>query len=126
MEKKRPFSAIRSHELASGVICVWVSGQVPIDENRNMIGKGNPEAQTVQCYRNIERHLKNVGGTLEDVVKTTIYITNMEHYQAINDARSRLLREPYPTSTLVEVKGLTSPDYLVEIEAEAMVMKMGD
>jgi enamine deaminase RidA (YjgF/YER057c/UK114 family) len=87
-----------------------------------VVGKGDAEAQVRQVWRNIETAVKSVGGTLQNVVKTTTYVTNIQHAAAVRQVRNELFRASNPpTSTLLVVAGLASPDYMVEIEAIAVV-----
>jgi enamine deaminase RidA (YjgF/YER057c/UK114 family) len=101
---------------------VYIAGQVSAGSNGNVVGKGDPEAQARQVWRNIEAAVKSVGGTLQNVVKTTTYVTNISYAAAVRQVREELYRSSNPpTSTLLVVAGLASPDYLMEIEAIAVV-----
>jgi enamine deaminase RidA (YjgF/YER057c/UK114 family) len=101
---------------------VYIAGQVSVGPDGNVVGKGEPEAQVRQVWRNIEAAVKAVGGTLQNVVKTTTYITNIQSAAAVRQVRDELFRASQPpTSTLLVVAGLASPDYLVEIESIAIV-----
>jgi 2-iminobutanoate/2-iminopropanoate deaminase len=88
----------------------------------NVVGKGDPEAQVRQVWRNIEAAVKVAGGTLQNVMKTTTYVTNIQYAAAVRKVREELFQSVNPpTSTLLVVAGLASPDYMVEIEAIAVV-----
>jgi enamine deaminase RidA (YjgF/YER057c/UK114 family) len=88
----------------------------------NVVGKGDPETQARQVWRNIEAAVKAAGGTLQNVVKTTTYVTNIQYATAVRKVREELFQASNPpTSTLLVVAGLASPDYMVEIEAIAVV-----
>jgi enamine deaminase RidA (YjgF/YER057c/UK114 family) len=101
---------------------VYIAGQVSAGADGNVVGKGDPEAQVRQVWRNIEAAVKAAGGTLQNVVKTTTYITNIQHTSAVRKVREELFQSSNPpTSTLLVVAGLASPDYMVEIEAIAIV-----
>jgi 2-iminobutanoate/2-iminopropanoate deaminase len=101
---------------------VYIAGQVSAGSDGNVVGKGDPEAQARQVWRNIEAAVKSVGGTLQNVVKTTTYVTNISYAAAVRQVREELYRSSNPpTSTLLVVAGLASPDYLMEIEAIAVV-----
>ena len=101
---------------------VYIAGQVSAGVDGNVVGKGDPEAQVRQVWRNIEAAVKASGGTLQNVVKTTTYVTNIQYAAAVRKVREELFQawNP-PTSPLLVVAGLASPDYLVEIEAIAVV-----
>lgn len=98
---------------------LYIAGQVPLDGDGNLVGPGDPGRQAEQCYRNIEAIIGHFGGTLANVEKITQYITDLNYRPLVSKPRDRAFRPPYPASTLVVVKGLASPDYLVEIEAIA-------
>ena len=101
---------------------VYIAGQVSAGADGNVVGKGDPEAQVRQIWRNIEAAVKSVGGTLQQVVKTTTYVTNIQYAAAVRKVRDELFQSSNPpTSTLLVVAGLANPDYLVEIESIAVV-----
>jgi 2-iminobutanoate/2-iminopropanoate deaminase len=101
---------------------VYIAGQVSAGTDGNAIGKGDPEAQVRQIWRNIEAAVKGAGGTLENVVKTTTYVTNIQYAAAVRKVREEVFQSlKPPTSTLLVVAGLASPDYMVEIEAIAVI-----
>lgn len=100
---------------------LYVSGQVAVDADGELVGRGDAEAQAEQCWRNIEAIVRHFGGDLDDVVKVTTYITNWGFRPLVSGPRDRRFNAPYPASTLVVVAALASPDFLVEIEAIAVV-----
>ncbi|MEK9659362.1 MAG: RidA family protein [Chloroflexota bacterium] len=100
---------------------VYIAGQVAADASGNVVGKGDPAAQVVQVYANLTRAMEAVGGTLADIVKTTVYVAGTEHLDAIRAARAGKFGSQPPTSTLLVVSRLANPDYLLEIEAVAYV-----
>lgn len=98
---------------------IWVSGQLPFDEQEKFVGKGDVKIQTEQCIKNIESVLGELGGSLDDVVQVTVFVKDMGHLKGIHEIRLKYFKEPFPTSTLVEVKGFVHPDALIEITAVA-------
>jgi enamine deaminase RidA (YjgF/YER057c/UK114 family) len=101
---------------------IYIAGQVSAGVDGNVVGKGDPEAQARQVWRNIEAAVKAAGGTLQNVVKTTTYVTNIQYATAVRKVREELFQASNPpTSTLLVVGGLASPDYMIEIEAIAVV-----
>ena len=98
---------------------IWVSGQLPFDKDGQLVGKGDIGKQTDQCIKNIVDVLSGLGGTLDDVVQVTVFVKDMGGLKTIHEVRLRHFREPYPTSTLVEVKGFVHPEALIEINAVA-------
>ena len=100
---------------------VYIAGMVAQDENGNVIGAGDAEAQTRQIWRNIEVAVSAAGGSLADIVKTTTYVTGIEHAGAVRAVRGELFPSNPPTSTLLVVSELANPAYVVDIESIAVV-----
>ena len=99
---------------------IFLAGQVARDGAGNDVGKGDMRAQIEQVGENIKDALESVGATLEDIVRTTTYVTDIDEYFKHADVRLRYFGNATPTSTTVEVRRLASPDHLVEIEAFAL------
>jgi reactive intermediate/imine deaminase len=105
----------------SGKRLIYVSGNVGIDANGQIVGKGDVAAQTRQTFRNIEAILAEAGATLKDVVKITTFLVPMNRYGEFAAVRAEVFGGQYPASSTVGVNALVSPDYLIEIEAVAVV-----
>ena len=105
----------------TGKQLIFVSGNVGVDANGQIVGKGDVGAQTRQIFRNIEAILAQAGASLKDVVKITTFIVPMERYGEFAAVRAEVFAGPYPASSTVGVSALVSPDYLIEIEAVAVV-----
>jgi 2-iminobutanoate/2-iminopropanoate deaminase len=100
---------------------IFVSGNVSVDADGQLVGRGDVGAQTRQIFENIEAVLVEGGATLKDVVKITTYIVPMERYAEFSAVRAEVFDGQYPASAAVGVASLVSPDYLIEIEATAVV-----
>lgn len=101
---------------------VFISGQVAIDGQGQLVGENDAEAQVEQVFRNLRTVVEAAGGTLDDIVNLHIYVTDAAYRPAVVAARQRHFKEgQYPASTYLVVSGLAVPQLLVEIEAVAMV-----
>lgn len=100
---------------------VFVSGQVATDANGELVGAGDAGAQSEQCFKNVEAALTAAGAGWDDVAKITCFLVNAADYPAYAAARQRLFPEHGPASSTVIVSALVRPEYLVEIEAYAVI-----
>jgi enamine deaminase RidA (YjgF/YER057c/UK114 family) len=105
----------------AGTKMLFISGQVALDENGRLVGKGDAAAQTEQILKNIRRILEDAGGGISSVVSWTWYFTNMDDRVKVLELRKRVLAGHAPASTGIEVSGLAQPDWLVEIECVASI-----
>ncbi len=107
--------------LAEGKRLLFIAGQTGVDADNNVVGKGDAGAQAEQVLKNMKAVLDEAGASFADIVKITTYITDPRFRDALTPARSKYFGANPPASTLVVVSGLASPDYLVEIEAIAVL-----
>jgi enamine deaminase RidA (YjgF/YER057c/UK114 family) len=101
---------------------VHVSGTTATDKAGNITGIGNPYMQAIQIMKNIQTALQAVDASLKDVVRTRIYVTDINNWEKIGQAHLEFFKEINPACTLVEVSHLISPEILVEIEVDAIII----
>lgn len=100
---------------------VYVSGTTALDERGRLVGLGDPAKQTAQALANIERALTEAGARMHDVVRTRIYVTNIDLWEKIGHAHAAAFGETRPATSMIQVEGLIEPSMLVEIEADAVI-----
>ncbi|MDR7555586.1 MAG: RidA family protein [Armatimonadota bacterium] len=107
---------------------LFVSGQVALDEQGNLVGRDDIWAQTGQVFANLRRTLEAGGSSLDQVVKLTVFVTRLEYLSMVREIRKRVFGPLgfYPASTAVVVRSLARPEWLVEIEAIAAVRDAGE
>lgn len=98
---------------------IYVTGTTATDENSNVVGSGDAYRQTIQSILNIERALKAFDCTLEHIVRTRMFVTDISRWEEYGRAHGEYFRDIMPATTMVEVSRLIDPDMLIEIEADA-------
>jgi 2-iminobutanoate/2-iminopropanoate deaminase len=100
---------------------VFISGMTARRADGSIAGLGDIEAQTRQVCENIKAAVEAAGGSMDDVCRVDVFVRNMEHFDLIHKVRREYFKPPAPASTMVEVCKMTSPDYLIEINAIAVI-----
>lgn len=106
-----------SHGIIASGRMLFVAGQVALDENGNLVGRGDAAAQTRQVLTNLQRVIESAGGRMGDVARSTVYLTSLDDRNAVAEVRKEFFPHPPPVNTLLVVSSLASPDFLVEIDA---------
>jgi enamine deaminase RidA (YjgF/YER057c/UK114 family) len=101
--------------------CIYVSGTVATGADGGIIGVDDPYTQATQALRNIGRALESFGADMTNVVRTRIYVVNIDQWKEIGKAHAEFFGRVRPATTMVEVRRLITPDVLVEIEADAVL-----
>lgn len=102
---------------------IFISGMTARRPDGTIAGIGNITEQTKQVLENIKSAVEAAGGAMDDICRVDVYVRNMEHFKEIHAVRSQYFKAPLPASTMVEICKMTSPDYLIEINAIAVLPK---
>lgn len=100
---------------------IEVTGTVAVDENSLLIGKNDAYTQTKYIIEKIERVLQKAGSSLKDVVRTRMFVTDITRWEEYGKAHGEFFKNIKPCTSMIEVKGLIAPEYLIEIEATAII-----
>jgi enamine deaminase RidA (YjgF/YER057c/UK114 family) len=98
---------------------IYVAGQLPFDKDGNLLGKGDIKTQTRRIFEQIKMIVEAGGGKMDDVVKVTVFVTDVRYREPYGEVRSEFFGPNPPASTLVQIGNLAIPDALIEIEAVA-------
>jgi len=100
---------------------IAVSGTTAVDENNHIVGKNDAYQQTIFIFQKIEKALNNLGATLENVIRTRMFVTNIKDWEEIGKAHGEFFKNIKPAATMVEVSKLIDHELLVEIEVDAII-----
>jgi enamine deaminase RidA (YjgF/YER057c/UK114 family) len=117
----KPFGAFSMVKIHEGGQLVHLKGQVSLDREGRVFGRGDMRLQVRKTLENIKAVLASLGGEMPDIVSLTQYATDIEQFMAAGDVRSEFFAEPYPVTTTVQVVRLYHPDLLIEITATAEI-----
>lgn len=101
---------------------IFVSGTAPVDAEGRVVAPGNGYGQARCCFKRIQAALQEVGADLEHVVRTRMFVTDISRWQDYAQAHREVFEEYPPVTTMVEVRSLITPEMLIEVEAEAIVI----
>ncbi|WP_036379263.1 RidA family protein [Muricauda sp. MAR_2010_75] len=102
---------------------ISIGGTAPLDTNGNTVGVGDIALQTEQCLKTIKIALEKAGSSLNDVVRTRMLLTNIEDWKIAADVKARYFRTIKPVDTVMQVSRFINPDWLIEIEVDAIMQK---
>jgi 2-iminobutanoate/2-iminopropanoate deaminase len=117
----RPVANYKMATRQEGGQLLYISGQVARDTNGNVVGTGDMRTQAREVFQNLRQVLQAAGGDLKDLMKITTYITNIEDFPTLAEVRSEVFQGELPASTLIVVKSLFHPDFLIEVEGIAAI-----
>ncbi|MEX2222700.1 MAG: RidA family protein [Candidatus Rokuibacteriota bacterium] len=116
-----PFGAFSMGVIQGDGQVVYLKGQVALDEDGQIVGKGDMRAQTRKTWENIQGVLSSIGGTMRDIVSLTHHVTDIDEFMKTGDIRREFFSEPFPVTTTVQVVRLYHLDLMVEITATAEI-----
>jgi len=100
---------------------LYIAGQVAKDVEGNLVGKGDFETQARQVFTNLKSILDEAGGRIENIVKMTTFLTHFDYIETYRNVRDEFIQEPYPPNTLLIVDSLAMAEYMIEVEAIAIL-----
>jgi reactive intermediate/imine deaminase len=100
---------------------LYIAGQIAQDAAGNTVGRGDMEAQATQVFTNLKNIVEEAGGSLGDIVKMTTLLTHFASVETYRSVRNRFFADPMPPNTLMIIESLASPDFLIEVEAIAVL-----
>ena len=100
---------------------IEVTGTVAVDDNSNLVGGNNAYEQTKFIIQKIEKVLQKAGASLKDVVRTRMFVTDISRWEEYGKAHGEFFKDIKPFTSMIEIKGLIAPEYLIEIEATAII-----
>jgi len=105
---------------------IEISGTVAVDESGRVVGKGDPAAQAEYIFEKVEKVLGKLGASLYDVIRTRMYVMNIDDWEPVGRVHGEYFSEIKPATSMVEVSALIGPEYLVEVEVSALLNDSND
>ena len=102
---------------------IYMAAQAPVDQEMKLVGKGDIVKQTEQVYENIKRVLEAAGATTADIVKVTYYLKDLDDMEKTGPVFAKYFQKPYPPATALQVIRFPEPDFLIEVDAIAVINK---
>ncbi len=121
LKLKNVHSTIGYSHAAKAGNTLYIAGQIAQDVDGNLVGKGDFEAQVRQVYANLKDIMEEAGSSLQNIVKMTTFLTHYSYIETYRSVRNEYLSEPFPPNTLLIIDSLALPDYMVEVEAIAVL-----
>jgi len=100
---------------------LYIAGQIAQDVDGKLVGRGDFEVQVRQVYENLKNIVQEAGGTLQNIVKMTTFLTHFSYIDTYRSVRNQFFPEPCPPNTLLIIESLALPDYMIEVEAIAVL-----
>ncbi|MBI4641368.1 MAG: RidA family protein [Candidatus Tectomicrobia bacterium] len=119
--KAKPVGSYSMGMMTDSPKVLFMSGQVSNDKDGNLVGKGDIEAQAEQVYQNLKDILEAAGASFKNVASITTFLTDQSFFQKLAPIRAKYFQEPFPASTGIVISSLASKDYLIEVEAVAVL-----
>lgn len=121
LELKNVHPTIGYSYVAKAGNTLYIAGQIANDIDGNLVGPGDIERQARQVFTNLKNILEEAGGNLSDIVKMTTFLTHYDFIKAYRKVRSERLTEPCPPNTLLIIESLALPEFMIEVEATAVI-----
>jgi enamine deaminase RidA (YjgF/YER057c/UK114 family) len=121
LELKSVHPTVGYSHVAKAGNTLYIAGQVAQGADGKVVGKGDFETQARQAYSNLKNIVEEAGGNLKNIVKMTTFLTHHHYVEAYRRVRNEFFKDPFPPNTLLIVGSLASPDYLIEVEAVAVL-----
>jgi reactive intermediate/imine deaminase len=100
---------------------LYIAGQVAQDVEGNLVGKGDLESQARQVFINLKNIMEEAGGSLNNIVKMTTFLTHYNYIETYRNVRNEYFSDPFPPNTLLIIESLALPDFMIEVEAVAVL-----